>query len=436
LSLRIGCCSGCKWGALGEMGEITLEPDDIVALAVATERLTANPSLLHLPELQFFRELLLSWGGRVAPQKNEGNSNPATTVDGLKIDAEDTPIRVSEALHVPEDGPEVTNKTKAPEKPPKPVEVLELESDDEAPAPRGQMDLPPGELEGELDSEEDPEKDKAEPPGDDPERMTKDSPPYPPLPPAGSTEPSEARKKALAKVKNLAGQALERGEINKALDQYTLAISTGGASALMLATRGALLLKQRLPCAAIRDCCVALKLNPDCGKAFHVRGLAHRKLGHWKKAHRDLSQGQKLDFSEESVSVHMFVAKKVGLQQDIRTGRWYHAEGAQKAVELLFTEEGKEKRHARGSSADLRPGQAVRIGGLQKAPHLNGKRGIVQRLNPNDKSRWEVEVRLDRGRLEVKSIRGENIIVVRAAEAEGWKEDERRHGEERHRREK
>merc|ERR1719210_2371323 len=163
------------------------------------------------------------------------------------------------------------------------------------------------------------------------------------------------------------------------------AIRTGGATALMLATRAALLLKQRRPCAAIRDCCAALRLNPDCGKAYHVRGVAHRKLGHWKKAHRDLSQGQRLDFSEDSVNVHMFVAKKVGVIQDQKTGRWYQAEGAKKAVELLFTEDGDEKRR---SAVDLRTGQAVRIGGLVKAPHLNGKRGIVQRLNPNDPSRW------------------------------------------------
>lgn len=203
----------------------------------------------------------------------------------------------------------------------------------------------------------------------------------------------------------------------------------------MLATRGALLLKLRRPCASIRDCCAALVLNPDCGKAYHVRGVAHRKLGHWKRAHRDLSQGQRLDFSEDSVNVHMFVANKVGVLQDQKTGGWYKNEGAKKAVELLFTAEGSEKRR-RAPSIDLRPGQAIRVSGLQKAPHLNGKRGIVQQVNPKDPDRWDVELRLDRGRLEVKSIRSTNITIVRAADARTWKEEETLHEEERRRREK
>jgi len=198
---------------------------------------------------------------------------------------------------------------------------------------------------------------------------------------------------------------------------------------LMLATRAALLLKLGRPAAAIRDCTAALQLNVACGRAFHIRGVAHRRLGHWQKAHRDLSEGQRLDFSQDSVSVHMLVAQKVSTMQDLKTGRWHSVEGAKKAVELL---DDKKK----SSGPGLRPGQAVRVFGLSKAPHLNGRRALVQKPSAKGDGRWEVEIRLERGLVDVKSIRSENIYAVRAADAEAWRAEERVHAEERRRRDK
>ncbi|CAE7613196.1 unnamed protein product, partial [Symbiodinium microadriaticum] len=64
------------------------------------------------------------------------------------------------------------------------------------------------------------------------------------------------------------------------------------------------------------DCCLALQMNPDCGKAHLVRGAAHQKLGHWKKSYRDLSQGQKLDFQDQYASLHDLAAKRAGATQD------------------------------------------------------------------------------------------------------------------------
>jgi len=212
----------------------------------------------------------------------------------------------------------------------------------------------------------------------------------------------------------------------------------------MLATRAALLLKQRRPCAAIRDCCAALMINQDCGKAYHVRGVAHRKLGHWKRAHRDISKAQRLDFSEDSVSVHMFVAKKAGVLENQATGSWYGSggnEGAKKAVEMLFTAEGqgetvKKKTQPKLPSVDLRPGQAVRIFGLTKAPQLNGKRGLVHKQNDKDPDRWDIELRMERGKLEIKSISSLSIKIIRAADAKVWQLEEKVHLEERQRRSK
>ena len=67
----------------------------------------------------------------------------------------------------------------------------------------------------------------------------------------------------------------------------------------MIATRAALLLKARRPCAAIRDCRAAIRINPDCAKAYRIRGLAQRALGRYKAAHSDLATSQTMDFDEE-----------------------------------------------------------------------------------------------------------------------------------------
>jgi len=120
----------------------------------------------------------------------------------------------------------------------------------------------------------------------------------------------------VAAAKAEAAEALDNGDVTTAIEKYTEVLQAGGPSALILAKRAELLLRERRPCAAIRDCAAALEVNPDCGKAFRVRGVAHRKLGHWQEAHSDLAQGQKLDFDDGTVAVQTFVAKRVRALED------------------------------------------------------------------------------------------------------------------------
>merc|ERR1712060_30377 len=98
-------------------------------------------------------------------------------------------------------------------------------------------------------------------------------------------------------------EALEMGDVARALDRYSKAICRGGATALMLSKRGELLLKQRRPGAAIKDCTAALALNPDLARAYRIRGIAQRKLGRWAEAHNDLIEGQRLDYDEGTAAV-------------------------------------------------------------------------------------------------------------------------------------
>merc|ERR1712046_292255 len=145
----------------------------------------------------------------------------------------------------------------------------------------------------------------------DPERLQEETVPLPILPDDLEAEPeNEQAEEGIKKAKEAAVECLESGDIPGALSHYTEAIELGGASALLLSKRAELLLGQKRPCAAIRDCTAALEINPDCGKAFRIRGIAHRRLGHWPEAHSDLAQGQTLDFDDATPAIQAFVAKR------------------------------------------------------------------------------------------------------------------------------
>jgi tetratricopeptide (TPR) repeat protein len=169
---------------------------------------------------------------------------------------------------------------------------------------------------GAVDSSSDEEGLTANADTHDPERLPEDPPPYPVVPYHPECEPSEAQIVATNKAKQLAQRAFLQKDMTGALKWYTEAVNAGGAAALMLAKRGELLLKMKRPNAAIHDATAAIEVNPDCSKAYHVRGMAHRKLGHWYEANDDLSQGQKLDFDEEYITAHNFVALQVNQMQE------------------------------------------------------------------------------------------------------------------------
>lgn len=238
-----------------------MDAADVAAFARATANLRADPSLIHKPELGFFREFLLSWKGVQLPAQR-----PAVTIDLSDGEAEDEDVS---SVPVSKNGAD--------------VEVAGIS----APVDRV------------VDSDE-----------EDPERLPEESEPLPPMPSCGNLEPSEAEMESCNDAKKLASQALDAGDELLALERFTQAVLSGGASALLFARRAELLLKLRRPKAAILDCSAALEVNPDCGKAFRIRGIAHRKLGRWEAASRDLVQGQKLDYDDDIVDVQKLVDKK------------------------------------------------------------------------------------------------------------------------------
>ncbi|CAE7344466.1 ST13 [Symbiodinium sp. CCMP2456] len=151
---------------------------------------------------------------------------------------------------------------------------------------------------------------------DDTERLPKESEAWPQLFPPANTS-AQVRHDA----EKAAAVAMQAGDFTGAINVYTEAMRSGGSNPQMLCTRSALLLKMKRPCAAIRDCTAALKINNHMVKAYRLRGMAHRRLGHWKKAYRDLTEAQHLKFDPDTSDMHKLVAGKLGVTPTGPKGR-------------------------------------------------------------------------------------------------------------------
>jgi len=201
--------------------------------------------------------------------------------------------------------------------------------------------------------------------------------------------------------------------------------------------------------AAIRDCTAALRINASMVKAYRVRGAAHRKLGHWRRAHRDLSEAQGLKRDTATGELQRIVAAYVAKLDGTLKRNAGPRPGEQFLAGVMPPLQGATPSAPASDYAaatvghdlkDLDKGQAVVIEGLLRAPHLNGKRGVVERSDPRPaaRGRWEVELRMDNGKLEVKSLKRENIVTLNKADksvCRNWAQEERKHREERRQRE-
>lgn len=152
---------------------------------------------------------------------------------------------------------------------------------------------------------------------DDPERLPKDPKPFPDFGP-GEKELSQDDLDGQGYAMEAAGDALQAGMLEDALNLYTEAIKFGNSSAMMYAKRAETLLKLKRPCACINDSSEALRLNPNSAKACKVRGKAYRKLCKWQEAFADLTTGQNLDYDDDTADVLQFVSKKWKIISDLQ----------------------------------------------------------------------------------------------------------------------
>eukprot|EP00930_Biecheleria_cincta_P008058 TRINITY_DN109400_c0_g1_i1.p1 TRINITY_DN109400_c0_g1~~TRINITY_DN109400_c0_g1_i1.p1 ORF type:complete len:421 (-),score=121.11 TRINITY_DN109400_c0_g1_i1:54-1283(-) len=234
---------------------------------------------------------------------------------------------------------------------------------------------PPAASEEEEEEEEEAEEPE-EPEEEDPERLPEDAEPYPEKGPAGEQELSDAQLDKQGELKQAAAEALEDGDLQKALEKYTEAIKIGNVSAMMYAKRAEILLKLKRPCACIADCTSALEINPDSGKAYRVRGKANRRLGRWEAAHEDLSTGQRLDFDDETIDMQKFVEakfKKIAERKNRQRLRTERIEKKRKEKEIKRRREAAQKAHAEAqqreeSSGGGFPGMGGFPGGFPGMP--------------------------------------------------------------------
>uniref|UniRef100_A0A8C2WY18 ST13 Hsp70 interacting protein n=1 Tax=Cyclopterus lumpus TaxID=8103 RepID=A0A8C2WY18_CYCLU len=105
----------------------------------------------------------------------------------------------------------------------------------------------------------------------------------------------EADEKKMAAI-----DALGEGNLQKALDLLTEAIKLNPCVAIMYAKRASVFIQMQKPNAAIRDCDRAISINPDSAQPYKWRGKAHRLLGHWEEAAKDLATACKLDYDEDT----------------------------------------------------------------------------------------------------------------------------------------
>ncbi|CAK8579775.1 unnamed protein product [Lathyrus sativus] len=114
-----------------------------------------------------------------------------------------------------------------------------------------------------------------------------------------SAQVTEHHRDAAQLAKSKALDALSQGYFDQALDLLTQAILLNPHSAILYATRASVFIKLKKPNAAIRDADAALKINPDSGKGYKIRGLSRAMLGLWKEALSDLHVASKIDYDEE-----------------------------------------------------------------------------------------------------------------------------------------
>ncbi|XP_026181612.1 hsc70-interacting protein [Mastacembelus armatus] len=220
-----------------------MDPRKVAELKGFVQMCQSNSGILHLPEMGFFRTWLQSMGATIPPQAEKAGSCQG----GCPC------------------GPPPTAAS-----PPEPETPVLSESE---------------ESEIEMDREG-----VIEPDTDEPQDM-------------GAFENTEITEEMMDQAnekKMEAINALGEGDLQKALDLFTDAIKLNPRVAILYAKRASVYIQMQKPNAAIRDCDRAISINPDSAQPYKWRGKAHRLLGHWEEAARDLAMACKLDYDEDA----------------------------------------------------------------------------------------------------------------------------------------
>ncbi|XP_057648671.1 hsc70-interacting protein isoform X2 [Chionomys nivalis] len=216
-----------------------MDPRKVSELRAFVKMCKQDPSVLHTEEMRFLREWVESMGGKVPPATHKTKSE-----ENVKEEKRDG--KTEESI-----------KTDEPSS-----EESDLEIDNEG---------------------------VIEPDTDNPQEMGDEN-----------AEITEEMMDQANEKKGAAIEALNDGELQKAIDLFTDAIKLNPRLAILYAKRASVFVKLQKPNAAIRDCDRAIEINPDSAQPYKWRGKAHRLLGHWEEAAHDLALACKLDYDEDA----------------------------------------------------------------------------------------------------------------------------------------
>ncbi|KAJ0000746.1 hypothetical protein NQD34_005766 [Periophthalmus magnuspinnatus] len=220
-----------------------MDPRKVSELKSFVQMCQSNPGILHLPEMSFFRTWMQSMGATIPPAPKMGDSCKG----GCPCDAPPA------AAAAPEPGPLTESESEESE--------IEIDND--------------GVIEPDTDVPEDMED-------------------------LEDIEVTDEMMDQANEKKMEAITALGEGDLQKALNLFTEAIQLNPCLAILYAKRASVYIKMEKPNAAIRDCDRAIKINPDSAQPYKWRGKAHRLLGHWEEAAKDLATACKLDYDEDA----------------------------------------------------------------------------------------------------------------------------------------
>uniref|UniRef100_A0A3P9LYT3 ST13 Hsp70 interacting protein n=1 Tax=Oryzias latipes TaxID=8090 RepID=A0A3P9LYT3_ORYLA len=270
----------------------------------------SSPEILHLPEMSFFRSWLQNMGAKIPPlTKTEG---------GCKGGCPCGPS--STASSAPEPEPHVPSES----------EESDIEIDQDG---------------------------VIEPDTIEPQEMDD----------LDSIEVTEEMMDQANEKKVEAIDALGEGDLQKALDLFTEAIKLNPRLAILYAKRASVYIKMQKPNAAIRDCDRAISINPDSAQPYKWRGKAHRLLGHWEEAAKDLATACKLDYDEDASAMLKEVQPKAN--KIIEHRRKYERKREEREIkdrqERIKKAREEHARAQRVSSSGL----LFAFGGKRSAPH-------------------------------------------------------------------
>ncbi|XP_053087238.1 hsc70-interacting protein [Pangasianodon hypophthalmus] len=239
-----------------------MDPRKVAELKGFVQLCKENPAVLHLPEMEFFRTWLHGLGANIPPLSKNTGCKGSCPCDAAPP-------------------PETAPPPQAEPAPPSESEESELEID--------------------KDGVIEPDTDEVQEMGD-----------------YENLEVTEDMMDQANEKKMEAIDALGEGELQKALDLFTEAIKLNPRSAILYAKRASVYIRMQKPNAAIRDCDRAIDINPDSAQPYKWRGKAHRLLGHWEEAAKDLATACKLDYDDDASAMLKEVQPKANKIQEHR----------------------------------------------------------------------------------------------------------------------